>query len=333
MDMLKWLNDITQSAIKYPLPVFSQTIPCSAISQGNNTDGFALSQGNFVRDMVDKYNLPVALLPMDLSVEAELFGCNLDRFNGNDCPLIAPAFSLKEQNSLKQIRMPKIEGERFGILIDSIKETKRLLPDRPLFAWCVGPFTLATLLFPFEEILSACDDFPDLMDELMEKLTFFVTEYILTLKGAGADGVFISETAAGYISPSLNAEYSAPFVSKISAEVQSSSFITAYHNHGPKVAKQIGNVMDTGCKIFHFGENTDLLDICNFIPDEVLFLGSVSKEAFLSVDNMKENVDSLLGQCGHRRNFVLSSACNIPMDFNTEVMDEFFRAVKEYYQG
>ncbi len=332
MDCINWLQEIKKN--KTVLPILSsfsaKILNLSVKDMLNDSETMA----NCVKEVVEKYDTPIALMPFDNTVEAELFGCNV-AFSDYEMPVISnKRFSMKDEKPLNNLRMPKIESGRAKIVFDAVKRVKELIPHRPVFAYCLGPFTLATKLFSFEDIISACVDNPDLMDELMEKLTFFITEYILNIKSAGADGVFMDESAAGNVHPSINAEYSAPFFTKIAAETQNKNFLVIHHTAGEKVSRQIGNILDTECKIYHFGEGTDLSDISNFIPDGTIFMGNISKDCFLSDDtkHLENAVDNLLKGCGVRNNFI-PSTCDIPYNANPQCVEKFLSLMKDFYEG
>ncbi len=328
MDIVEFLKDIKQN--KKALPILSslsaRLINVSVKDMVCDAD----TMTNCVKAVGERYDTPFLLLPFDSTCEAELFGCEVTFFD-DDMPKISKTpFSMKSEHPLSNLRMPKIESGRVGVIIEAIKKVKETLPENPLFAYCLGPFTLATRLFSFEDILFICDEDPDLMDELMEKLTFFITEYILALRAAGADGIFIDESAVGNIHPSLNAEYSSPFMTKIVAETQNKTFLAIHHTAGERVSKQIGNILDTECKIYHFGEGTDLRDLSMFIPDETIFMGNISKNCFVE-EKIENATKELLECCGMRNNFILST-CDIPYTAKLESVDKFIEITNNFYK-
>ena len=332
MDMLNWLKEIKMNKLSLPLicKVSANELQVSVKDMLCDADIMA----KCVASAVERYNTPLALMPFDSTIEAELFGCEV-LFSNCEMPTISNMpFSMRVEHPLSNLRMPKIGVGRSGIVFEAIKKVKETIVEKPLFAYCLGPFTLAAKLFSLEDILFICDEDPDLMDELMEKLTFFITEYILHLKSAGADGVFIDESAAGNIHPSLNAEYSAPFMTKIVAETQNKNFIAIHHTAGEKVSRQIGNILDTECKIYHFGEGTDLADISNFIPDETIFMGNVSGDCFINdnIECLENAVADLIKCCGGRENFI-PSTCDIPYNANPNCVEKFISLTKNFYEG
>lgn len=332
MDIFNFLEEIKKN--KKSLPIIS--LPCAKKLNVSVKDMVcdADTIAKCVVSMADDYDTPFLLLPFDTTIEAELFGCEVEFFDDEMPKISKTPFSMKSEHPLSNLRMPKIESGRVGVIIEATKKIKEALPERPLFAYCLGPFTLATKLFSFDDILFACDENPNLMDELIEKLTFFITEYIIALRGAGADGIFIDESVAGNIHPSLNAEYSAPFMTKIVAETQNKNFLAIHHTSGEKVSRQIGNILDTECKIYHFGKGTDLADISNFIPNETIFMGNIFEDYFLNDDSLPlENVvDNLLKSCGKRDNFI-PSTCNISYNANPKCIDKFISLTKNFYEG
>ena len=109
-----------------------------------------------------------------------------------------------------------------------------------------------------------------------------------------------------------------------------------YHNCGPYTPRQIGNILDTGCKIYHFGDAVQLDDFTNFIPDNVILSGNVSPVEYFKLgtpESIKVATLEVLNKCGKMPNFIPSSGCDIPADAKFENIDAFFETVKGFYEG
>lgn len=99
------------------------------------------------------------------------------------------------------------------------KDAKRVT-DRPVFAGCVGPFSLAGRLTDVSEAMILCYEDPDNMKILLEKCTEFLIKYAKEYKKIGANGIIMAEPLAGVLSPDLAAEFSEPYVRAVVEAVQ-----------------------------------------------------------------------------------------------------------------
>ena len=147
----------------------------------------------------------------------------------------------------------------------------------------------------------------------------------------------MAEPLAGLLSPSLMQEFSTDYVKKIAGEVQDEEFIIMYHNCAGGMERKIDETIDTGCKMFHYGDMANMRAILEQMPKDVMILGNISPSAVFKADSshrMAVNTQNLLVQCMDFDNFQISSGCDIPADTSIKNIDTFFEVVeKGYYKA
>ena len=172
-----------------------------------------------MKTIAESCNIGASLNMMDLSVEAEAFGAEL-QFRDDDVPSVRKGI-IDDIFDAEGIVVPPVGSGRTAVCIEGVRKSKQEIKDIPVFCGVIGPYSLAGRLFDMTELMMECYDSPDEVKILLSKATEFIISYIKAFKDAGADGVIMAEPAAGLLSPSLNAEFSVPFVKKIIDEVNS----------------------------------------------------------------------------------------------------------------
>lgn len=83
-------------------------------------------------------------------------------------------------------------------------------------------------------------------------------KYAKAYKNAGANGIMVAEPVAGLLSPSLEEEFSAPYMKKIVSAVQDDNFAVIYHNCGNNTLMMINSISYIRAMAYHFGNSIDL---------------------------------------------------------------------------
>lgn len=281
--------------------------------------------------IVDRCNVGASLNMMDLSVEAEAFGCEIV-FSENEIPTVTKGV-IDDICDAEAIVVPSVGTGRTQIYIDAVNKAKEEIYSVPVFCGVIGPYSLAGRLFDMTELMMECYDSPNEVKELLDKATEFICEYIKAFKKAGADGVIMAEPAAGLLSPSLNEEFSAPFVKRIIEEVSDENFIFCYHNCGDNVVKMTDAISDLGADIYHFGNSIELKDIVPLMPKDAIVMGNVDPVLFKTgtTEEIENAVQKVYNECKDFENFMISSGCDIPCDAAWGNIDAYFEKVKMLY--
>lgn len=331
MNMKEWLKGLPKS--KKPLPLLSfpsaQLLGVSVYTLTHDPK----KQAEGIRLMADRVNSAAAVTMMDLSVEAEAFGCTL-KAEENEVPTVIGTL-ISDEDEAEALSVHNVGDKRTGMYIEAAKMAKEKVCDRPVLAGIIGPFSLAGRLMDVEDTMMNCLVEPELVHTVLKKTTAFLKEYALAYKKAGVDGVVMAEPLSGLLSPALEEEFSAPYVKEIVDFVQDESFIVVYHNCGPNTPLMTESLYNNGAAAYHFGDAVDLTELLEKMPSDRPVCGNISPSALFAngtPEDMEKAVNNLLSSCSSYENFVLSSGCDIPPSAEFKNIDAFFDTAERFYR-
>lgn len=275
--MDEWLKQIRIKKNKRAMPVL--TFP--AIQLLNTSVEKLISDSNLQSEALKLINQrchPLAIMGfMDLSVEAEAFGANI-RFSEDEVPTVVGSIIKSEEDAIN-LKVPKVGAKRTRIYLDAMKKAKQEIKDCPVFAGCIGPFSLAGRLLGVSEAMISCYDEPEMVHLVLKKATEFLINYLQAYKDLGIDGVFMAEPLAGILSPNLCDEFSSRYVKEIVSALDDDSFLVAYHNCGNNTLKMVDTILSTGCRLYHFGNAISIEQMLKLMPKDVMVMGNI--DAFM----------------------------------------------------
>ena len=331
-NMKEWLSDMISADRKTALPILSfPSVSLLGISVRELiSDSDRQAEG--MKLVADRVKTAAAVSLMDLSVEAECFGATI-RVSDEEVPTVIGRL-VHDEEEADALEVPAVGAARSGLYVDSIRKAMKLITDRPVLAGIIGPFSLAARLLDVTEIMMDCYDEPDMVHTVLEKCTAFLVEYAKAYKAAGADGIMMAEPVSGLLSPSLEEEFSSPYVKQIVDAVQDDGFIVIYHNCGDNTPRMTESILSTGAAAYHFGNSIDMADMMAKFPTDTVVMGNVDPAGVLrqgTPETVRTATLDVMGKCCAYPNFVISSGCDIPPATPWENMDAFFAAVEEYY--
>lgn len=333
MNMKQWVADTIAAPVKKAMPVLS--FPAIQLMDITVKDLISSSdaQAKGMKMIADRVDSAASVSLMDLSLEAECFGSTI-HFSDDEVPTVTGSIISSEEDA-DALQIPEIGAGRTSIYIEAIEKAVQLITDRPVFAGVIGPFSLAGRLMDVTEAMIYCYEEPEMVETVLEKVTEFLINYCNAYKAVGANGVVMAEPLAGLLSPSLAAEFSAPYVKKIVDAVQDDNFIVVYHNCGNSTIPMISSILETGSPVLHFGNAIDMAEMMEKIPADVLAMGNVDPAGQLrngTPESVRENTLEVMGKCCSYPNFVISTGCDVPPMSSWDNIDAFFDAVEEYYK-
>lgn len=267
---------------------------------------------------------------MDLTVEAEAFGAEID-FPEDDVPnVVRPLASNAE--AVRNLSVPSLDSGRIREYLKADRLVAETITDKPVFAGCIGPFSLAARLYGMSEIMIAMFMEPDTVHLLLNKCTEFMMEYCRAIKETGVDGVIMADPVAGLISNEDCDNYSSPYIRRIAEEIQDDNFLLVLHNCG-NGGHCTEAMIHSGAGALHFGNKIDMLKALEDSPNDMLVMGNLDPVGLFqqaSTDKMYEATLHLLKKTAAYPNFVLSSGCDVPPHIPTTNIEAFYRALKDY---
>ena len=311
-NMKNWMYNLLNSPDRKAMPVLS--FPGAELKGMNilQVVSEAKNQYECIKAIAEKYPSIASVTCMDLSVEAEAFGCDI-RFAEDEVPTVVKG-AIRDIEEVEGLRIPNVGEGRTSEYIKAAGLAAKHIKERPAFAGMIGPFSLSGRLFDMTEIMVAIMMEPEKVHLLLQKCVEFLVEYAKAFKEAGANGIIIAEPAAGLLSPQHCQEFSSVYVKKIVEAVQDDFFMVILHNCG-NTEKQVESMVSTGAMGFHFGNAVDMARIMPQIPWGRVAMGNVDPAGVLkngSVDEVRKKTQELLWKTAIYKNFVLSSGCDVP---------------------
>ncbi len=330
MNILQWKQQLLAAERKKALPVLSfpaaQLLGVSVRSLVSDAE----LQAEGITTIAARCDTAAAVSMMDLSVEAEVFGCQV-HFSDNEVPTVTGTL-IETPEEAEELPVPAVGAGRTGLCVQAVGMAKQRITDRPVFAGVTGPFSLAARLTGVSEALYLCYDEPEMLHLLLEKATAFSLAYIRAFKDAGADGVVMAEPAAGLLSPDMMSLFSTPYVRQIIDAVQDEHFGVIYHNCGATVLRTTDQLTSLGALGYHFGNSVSMKTMLELMPQDALVMGNIDPAALFchgTPEAMRNAVHELMEQCGSYPNFIPSSGCDIPHQSPWENIAAFFSAVAD----
>jgi len=330
MNMKQWVADVISQTKVTAVPVMTHP----GIEQNGNTVREAVSNGKVHAEAVIKlaeaYRSTAACTIMDLTTEAEAFGAEI-AFSDEAVPAVV-GHMLTDAKSINDLQMPSLSAGRIPQYLKANLLAARAIKDRPVFAGCIGPFSLAGRLYDMSGIMMLIYENPDAAHTLLAKCTQFIEKYCEALKLTGANGVLMAEPAAGLLSNEDCKTFSSAYVKYIVNKVQDEHFIVILHNCG-NTGHCTEAMVETGAAAYHFGNKCRMEEVIKEVPPTALAMGNLDPVSLFkdgTPAQMREATLDLLEKMSEHPNFVLSSGCDTPPHTPIENINAFFEALNEW---
>lgn len=327
----KWCEDILNSPKRVAIPImthpgieFSGATVYEAVTNGK-------VHSNAIKALYQHYHSAAATMIMDLTVEAEAFGCQI-KFEKDEIPTVTGK-RITNMEEVARLPVPELtSSKRVQEYLKAAELTIKDIHDIPVFPGCIGPFSLAGRLLDMTEIMTAIYLDPDLVQALLEKCALFIKQYIKAYKLLGATGIIMAEPAAGLLGEEECNLFSSGYIKKMVDELQDENFLIVLHNcgHNGVLARSMAA---TGARALHFGNAADMTWVLKEVPGDILVMGNIDPVNVLQTGDpefVKQKTTELLEKTGNHPNFVLSSGCDLPPGVPQKNIGAFFEALEEY---
>ena len=330
MNISKWIESIIKSDIFFSMPIM--THPGIELLGKRVLDAVTDGEIHYqaIRILNEKYPQAMACTAiMDLTVEAEAFGAQLS-MSDNEVPTVTGRL-LTCYDDIEALQIPTLEVARVPQYLKA-NSLAAIGIEKPVFAGCIGPYSLAGRLFDMTEIMMAIYTEPQTAILLLEKCTAFLVNYCRAIKATGVAGVIMAEPAAGLLSDADCSQYSSLYVKQIIEAVQDDSFAVILHNCG-NTGHCTSAILATGAKGYHFGNKADMVEALKVCPTDVLVMGNLDPvELFkmASAEEVSHQTEELLNRAASYSNFIISSGCDTPPEIPFANIEAFYQTVERY---
>ena len=330
INMKKWITDVIDNPKRIAIPILTHP----GIEMTGKTVLDAVTNGKVHAEAIlalnERFPSAATTVIMDLTVEAEAFGCVIT-FSEDEVPTVTRRL-VSSFDEVQQLPVPSLSAGRIPQYLMANQLTVAAITDKPVLGGCIGPYSLAGRLFDMTEIMMAIYTEPETVILLLEKCTQFLTGYCRALKNTGVNGVIIAEPASGLLSDDDCRQYSSFYVKQIVDALQDDSFSVFLHNCG-NTGHCTQAMLNTGASGYHFGNAMNMMDALETCPSDVLVMGNLDPVGVFKMstpEQVKQSAKDLLERTAGYRNFVLSSGCDVPPHTPLENVASFYEALGEF---
>ena len=275
-----------------------------------------------------QFHTQLLLTAMDLSVEAEAFGCQV-RLTDDEIPTVIRKMEINA-DQINRLSVPEVGKDRTEVQLKTSRDLVAQNLGLPVLGGIIGPFSLAGRIIGVSEALELSLSDPDLLESLLSKVTRFLIDYTRAFRDEKADGVIMAEPAAGLLSPRGLSRFSSKYVKEIVDETQCDEFSVVYHNCGARMI-HLSEIIKTGAEIFHFGAPMDIAKALEQVDRNTILAGNLDPASVFLNGTVEEVIDQtkkLLGVTAACRNFIISSGCDIPPHTPIANLEAFYSTVR-----
>lgn len=329
-DMKAWKSAVLQSPNRLALPIMTHP----GIEHLGYTVLEAVQQAAVQAEAMiwlnERYDTVAATAMMDLTVEAEAFGCAIE-FQPHDMPHIKGRL-LDGPSAVEALSLPPLTAGRLPVYLEANDRAVKALSPKPVFGGMIGPFSLAGRLYDLSELMMACYMEPDTVHRLLDRCTSFLLTYARAMKEQGCGGVVMAEPAAGLLSNDDCQTFSSAYVRRIVEALQDDHFLVVLHNCG-NTGQCTEAMLATGAGAYHFGNAIDMAATLALCPTDVLVMGNLDPVGIFkqgSPASIKASTQALLEQTRAFPHFVVSSGCDLPPMVPQANLEAFFECLNTY---
>ena len=292
------------------------------------------SQFKAIMAVNDRYRTPVLITGIDTTVEAEAYGLEV-KLPAREAPSLIGRL-VTDAKDIASLPDPVPGDARTRVPIETAwRLTAEVGESVPVLGAMLGPFALAARLYGVEQALAATSTDPDTIEALLDVVTGFLCRFALAFRETGAWGIIVAEAAAGRLSPEGLKRFSAPFVKRIIKAAEEEDFAIVVHN----CHAGIGHLEDMtagGASIYHLGSSLDMSAALDRVGPEIVLGGNLDPVAVFKKGNPQAAADAtraLLEATRGRKNFYISTGCDLAPGTPLATLNAFFRAVAEFNKG
>ena len=283
-----------------------------------------------IKNVTETYNTFACTVIMDLTVEAEAFGCEID-MPKHEVPNVIGRLVCDEA-SVNQLQVPSLLAGRVPEYLKANQLAVENIANKAVLSGCIGPFSLAGRLYDMSEIMVAIYIEPEVIKTLLEKCTAYIISYCKKLKELGVTGIIMAEPAAGLLSNEDCMEYSSVYVKRVVEAVQDECFTVILHNCGNK-GHCTPAMIETGAAALHFGNAANMLDTLKQCPENIVVMGNIDPVGILKQsipEQVYQVTTDLLQETATYKNFVISTGCDMPPEVPEVNIIAFYKAINDF---
>ncbi len=285
---------------------------------------------------LERYRLDAAILFSDILTIPDAMGLGLHFIEAE-----GPRFSrpIRTEADVRTLIVPEPE-ESLRYVTDAVRLIQRELQGRvPLIGFSGSPWTLATYMVEggsskdFRKVKTMLYDRPDLLHELLEKLTDAVAVYLNAQIAAGVNAVMLFDTWGGSLTTGQYLEFSLRYAQRILDQLhvnQPTGIIPSilFTKGG---GLWLESMAETGYNALGLDWQTPIADARRRVGNHVALQGNLDPVAlYASPTTIREEVHRILTDFGHGTGHVFNLGHGVHPDIQPEHVGAMIEAVHEF---
>jgi [methyl-Co(III) methanol-specific corrinoid protein]:coenzyme M methyltransferase len=276
------------------VPSFSGLIHVT--SAGLESEGLVFHEvhkdaGKMARAAASTYKLtgfPSAVVPLDLYVEAEALGAEID-YRPNEqyeFPIIKKAIF----QSTKEIQVESVEllkRGRISLVCDAIQRLKEDVGLQAVIgAWLPGPFTLMTLLVEPAGLFVEMKRQPEIVHNSLKYLSALLSQVGHAYHAAGADFLTVHDMGGSpaFIGPARFEQFVLPAIKDLIADLPKPRVLSICGNTNASMSL----IAQAGADAISVDQMNDLAASRAVLGDETLLFGNIDPVVILSLESASD---------------------------------------------
>ena len=231
---------------------------------------------------------PSAVLPLDLCVEAEALGAEID-FRENELyefPRIKKAL-FQSAKEIAVENMEIVKRGRVSLVCDAIRMLKEDIGNEAVIgAWMPGPFTLMTLLVEPVKLFLEIKREPEIVHSSLRQLSSLLSEVGRAYRDAGADFLTVHDMGGSpaFIGPARFEQFVLPALKDLVADLPKPRVLSICGNTNASMAL----IAQAGADAVSVDQTNDLAASRKIPGDKTLLFGNIDPVATLSLGSESE---------------------------------------------
>lgn len=272
----------------------------------------------------------------DLSVEAEALGCLL-HYEEDAYPSVQQHI-MGDLSDLKDLKLPDpLKDGRMPVVIEACALLRESVKNECVIAACVmGPVSIASQIMGIEKFLYQLVDNPDKMSQLLDFTERVAASYGAALMRAGAHCPVVFDPIASpvVIPPSLFLRHEVPRLKRLYDFFRSEGSPVSWISVAGTTPKIMPYFKEAGINLATIDYVVSISEAFELLPG-IAVNGNIKPYAFVSCtsDEICEEVKKCLSEAGRRKNYIVGSGCEVPLETKIENISAVVRAVKEFSAG
>lgn len=273
----------------------------------------------------------IIIMMADLLKESEALGTKL-RFP-EDGPCVPLKYALEEKSALAKLASPDPGKDgRMPYYFEACEGVVSAVKDAPVSSVLTGPWSTALNLRGAERLIFDTVDDPQFVHDLLDVTTRAAISFGEAAVQAGV-GLSYSEPGAScsLISPKIFRDFVRPRLEEIVNHFKERKIAVSFHICG-FVDPVMEDLLSTGASALSIDSKSSLERMVQLNNKRAVIIGNVDTELFRSAtrDAMGKAVKKCLDIAAKESAFILSSACEIPIDSPIENIHFFMEAARGY---